>query len=154
MVRTYVSTPGIDEHPRRDKTSQLVTSHSSRGRCAARCWRRRGDGALDGNGTGAGANLRGCAWVCSDARKGRSLAAQLYCFLFGPLSLARNRRSSSSSISPMAGESLLSVRCISLTFLAIYAVYTSPTHPPVPNHLPTLIVTPHGTPPAACQPFY
>lgn len=27
---------------------------------------------------------------------------------------------------------------------AIYAVYTSPTHPPVPNHLPTLIVTPHG----------
>ncbi|KAG9318766.1 hypothetical protein JVU11DRAFT_865 [Chiua virens] len=29
---------------------------------------------------------------------------------------------------------------------AIYAVYTSPTHPPVPNHLPTLIVTPHGQP--------
>lgn len=27
---------------------------------------------------------------------------------------------------------------------AIYAVYTSPTHPPIPNHLPTLIVTPHG----------
>ncbi|KAH6918654.1 hypothetical protein BKA70DRAFT_1247831 [Coprinopsis sp. MPI-PUGE-AT-0042] len=29
---------------------------------------------------------------------------------------------------------------------AIYAVYTSPHHPPVPNHLPTLIVTPHGQP--------
>ncbi|THH20671.1 hypothetical protein EW146_g704 [Bondarzewia mesenterica] len=29
---------------------------------------------------------------------------------------------------------------------AIYAVYTSPTHPPLPNHLPTLIVTPHGQP--------
>ncbi|KAH0827099.1 hypothetical protein J3R83DRAFT_4785 [Lanmaoa asiatica] len=29
---------------------------------------------------------------------------------------------------------------------AIYAVYTSPSHPPVPNHLPTLIVTPHGQP--------
>ena len=27
---------------------------------------------------------------------------------------------------------------------AIYTVYTSPTHPPIPNHLPTLIVTPHG----------
>ncbi|KAF8274945.1 hypothetical protein EI94DRAFT_1559941 [Lactarius quietus] len=29
---------------------------------------------------------------------------------------------------------------------AIYSVYTSPTHPPIPNHLPTLIVTPHGQP--------
>ncbi|KAF8201447.1 hypothetical protein BJ912DRAFT_1019406 [Pholiota molesta] len=29
---------------------------------------------------------------------------------------------------------------------AIYAVYTSPAHPPIPNHLPTLIVTPHGQP--------
>ncbi|EPT06132.1 hypothetical protein FOMPIDRAFT_1013104 [Fomitopsis schrenkii] len=29
---------------------------------------------------------------------------------------------------------------------AIYTVYTSPNHPPVPNHLPTLIVTPHGQP--------
>ncbi|KAI0345419.1 hypothetical protein BDW22DRAFT_1354351 [Trametopsis cervina] len=29
---------------------------------------------------------------------------------------------------------------------AIYTVYTSPTHPPIPNHLPTLIVTPHGQP--------
>ena len=28
--------------------------------------------------------------------------------------------------------------------VAIYTVYTSPTHPPIPNHLPTLIVTPHG----------
>lgn len=28
---------------------------------------------------------------------------------------------------------------------AIYTVYTSPNHPSVPNHLPTLIVTPHGT---------
>ncbi|KAF7984015.1 hypothetical protein HWV62_17513 [Athelia sp. TMB] len=32
------------------------------------------------------------------------------------------------------------------TYRAIYAVYTSPTHPPIPNHLPTLIVTPHGQP--------
>ncbi|KAL5511186.1 hypothetical protein ACEPAH_4401 [Sanghuangporus vaninii] len=30
--------------------------------------------------------------------------------------------------------------------VAIYAVYTSPTHTPIPNHLPTLIVTPHGQP--------
>lgn len=30
------------------------------------------------------------------------------------------------------------------SFTAIYAVYTSPSHPPIPNHLPTLIVTPHG----------
>lgn len=30
------------------------------------------------------------------------------------------------------------------TIAAIYTVYTSPTHPPIPNHLPTLIVTPHG----------
>ncbi|KAF8509285.1 hypothetical protein JB92DRAFT_2947619 [Gautieria morchelliformis] len=29
---------------------------------------------------------------------------------------------------------------------AVYSVYTSPTHPPMPNHLPTLIVTPHGNP--------
>ncbi|TFK76515.1 hypothetical protein BDN72DRAFT_785487 [Pluteus cervinus] len=29
---------------------------------------------------------------------------------------------------------------------AIYAVYTSPNHPPIANHLPTLIVTPHGQP--------
>ncbi|KAF8231314.1 hypothetical protein L208DRAFT_74203 [Tricholoma matsutake] len=29
---------------------------------------------------------------------------------------------------------------------AIYAVYTSPNHSPIPNHLPTLIVTPHGQP--------
>jgi len=29
---------------------------------------------------------------------------------------------------------------------AIYAVYTSPNHPPIPNHLPTLIITPHGQP--------
>jgi len=27
---------------------------------------------------------------------------------------------------------------------AIYTVYTSPNHPSVPNHLPSLIVTPHG----------
>lgn len=31
---------------------------------------------------------------------------------------------------------------------AIYSVYTSPTHPPIPNHLPTLIVTPHGNVPS------
>lgn len=36
--------------------------------------------------------------------------------------------------------------CYSITMAAIYAVYTSPTHLPVPNHLPTLIVTPHGQP--------
>ncbi|KAF4576511.1 hypothetical protein EYR36_004489 [Pleurotus pulmonarius] len=29
---------------------------------------------------------------------------------------------------------------------AIYAVYTSPNHPTLPNHLPTLVVTPHGQP--------
>ncbi|KAF8522228.1 hypothetical protein BU17DRAFT_44968, partial [Hysterangium stoloniferum] len=29
---------------------------------------------------------------------------------------------------------------------AVYSVYTSPNHPPMPNHLPTLIVTPHGNP--------
>ncbi|OCH94997.1 hypothetical protein OBBRIDRAFT_884312 [Obba rivulosa] len=29
---------------------------------------------------------------------------------------------------------------------AVYTVYTSPNHPPIPNHLPTLIVTPHGQP--------
>ncbi|KIM29124.1 hypothetical protein M408DRAFT_329128 [Serendipita vermifera MAFF 305830] len=29
---------------------------------------------------------------------------------------------------------------------AIYTVFTSPTHAPIPNHLPTLIVTPHGQP--------
>ena len=33
---------------------------------------------------------------------------------------------------------------------AIYTVYTSPTHPPIPNHLPTLIVTPHGAFRFAC----
>ncbi|KAK0210678.1 hypothetical protein DFS33DRAFT_1250511 [Desarmillaria ectypa] len=32
------------------------------------------------------------------------------------------------------------------SFAAIYSVYTSPTHPPIPDHLPTLIVTPHGQP--------
>ena len=32
----------------------------------------------------------------------------------------------------------------SLNMAAIYSVYTSPSHPPIPNHLPTLIVTPHG----------
>lgn len=29
---------------------------------------------------------------------------------------------------------------------AIYSVFTSPHHAPMPNHLPTLIVTPHGQP--------
>lgn len=29
---------------------------------------------------------------------------------------------------------------------AIYSVYTSPQHAPIPGHLPTLIVTPHGQP--------
>ncbi|BGP51003.1 hypothetical protein JCM10450v2_006929 [Rhodotorula kratochvilovae] len=29
---------------------------------------------------------------------------------------------------------------------AVYGIYTSPHHPPVPDHLPTLIVTPHGRP--------
>ncbi|KDQ18038.1 hypothetical protein BOTBODRAFT_171728 [Botryobasidium botryosum FD-172 SS1] len=29
---------------------------------------------------------------------------------------------------------------------AVYTVYTSPNHAPIPNHLPTLIVTPHGQP--------
>jgi neural Wiskott-Aldrich syndrome protein len=34
--------------------------------------------------------------------------------------------------------------CTSIPMAAIYSVYASPTHPPLPNHLPTLIVTPHG----------
>jgi hypothetical protein len=29
---------------------------------------------------------------------------------------------------------------------ATYAIYTSPTHKPIPDHLPTLIITPHGKP--------
>ncbi|GAA6022200.1 hypothetical protein JCM10207_003940 [Rhodosporidiobolus poonsookiae] len=29
---------------------------------------------------------------------------------------------------------------------AVYSIFTSPHHPPVPDHLPTLIVTPHGRP--------
>ncbi|KAE8212833.1 hypothetical protein CF327_g3583 [Tilletia walkeri] len=29
---------------------------------------------------------------------------------------------------------------------AVYSIYTSPNHAPIPNHLPTLIVTPHGQP--------
>ncbi|GAA5866858.1 hypothetical protein JCM1840_004290 [Sporobolomyces johnsonii] len=29
---------------------------------------------------------------------------------------------------------------------AIYSIFTSPNHPPVPDHLPTLIVTPNGRP--------
>ncbi|KDN44117.1 hypothetical protein K437DRAFT_225136 [Tilletiaria anomala UBC 951] len=30
--------------------------------------------------------------------------------------------------------------------IAIYSIYTSPNHAPIPNHLPTLIVTPYGQP--------
>lgn len=29
---------------------------------------------------------------------------------------------------------------------ATYAIYTSPSHQPIPDHLPTLIITPHGKP--------
>ena len=29
-------------------------------------------------------------------------------------------------------------------FAAIYTVFTSPYHAPIPDHLPTLVVTPHG----------
>ncbi|KAM0752067.1 hypothetical protein T439DRAFT_379191 [Meredithblackwellia eburnea MCA 4105] len=29
---------------------------------------------------------------------------------------------------------------------AVYSIFTSPHHPPMPDHLPTLIVTPHGRP--------
>ncbi|GAA5837015.1 hypothetical protein JCM9279_007733 [Rhodotorula babjevae] len=29
---------------------------------------------------------------------------------------------------------------------AVYSIFTSPHHPPVPDHLPTLVVTPHGRP--------
>ncbi|KAL8283772.1 hypothetical protein RQP46_005204 [Phenoliferia psychrophenolica] len=29
---------------------------------------------------------------------------------------------------------------------AVYSIFTSPSHPPMPDHLPTLIVTPHGKP--------
>lgn len=34
----------------------------------------------------------------------------------------------------------------SSTRAASYSVFTSPNHAPIPNHLPTLIVTPHGQP--------
>jgi neural Wiskott-Aldrich syndrome protein len=37
---------------------------------------------------------------------------------------------------------------------AIYSVYASPTHPPLPNHLPTLIVTPHGNFPSLFIPLH
>ena len=37
--------------------------------------------------------------------------------------------------------SLLEIYCS-----AVYSIFTSPNHPPVPDHLPTLIVTPHGRP--------
>ncbi|KAI6045420.1 hypothetical protein EDC04DRAFT_2865341 [Pisolithus marmoratus] len=47
---------------------------------------------------------------------------------------------------PVSSLVLPVVRCQYTVLEAIYAVYTSPTHPPVPNHLPTLIVTPHGQP--------
>lgn len=29
---------------------------------------------------------------------------------------------------------------------AVYSIYTSPNHAPIPNHLPTLVVTPYGQP--------
>lgn len=36
---------------------------------------------------------------------------------------------------------------------AVYSIFTSPHHPPVPDHLPTLIVTPHGRPQQVlCEP--
>ena len=34
----------------------------------------------------------------------------------------------------------------SLVCAAVYSIFTSPHHPPVPDHLPTLIVTPNGRP--------
>lgn len=38
-------------------------------------------------------------------------------------------------------------RCLPcLPMSAIYSIYTSPNHAPIPNHLPTLIVTPYGQP--------
>jgi hypothetical protein len=54
----------------------------------------------------------------------------------------------------MSGSSLTSSRTrpVPLTPLssppttAMYSIFTSPNHPPVPDHLPTLIVTPHGRP--------
>jgi hypothetical protein len=33
-----------------------------------------------------------------------------------------------------------------LLLAAVYTIFTSPNHPLVPGHLPTLIVTPHGRP--------
>lgn len=33
-----------------------------------------------------------------------------------------------------------------LFLAAVYTIFTSPNHPLVPGHLPTLIVTPHGRP--------
>ncbi|KIY31669.1 hypothetical protein I305_05910 [Cryptococcus gattii E566] len=37
-------------------------------------------------------------------------------------------------------------KIITTVTAAIYTVFTSPHHAPMPNHLPTLIVTPHGQP--------
>lgn len=39
-----------------------------------------------------------------------------------------------------------SLPSISSPNVAVYSVFTSPNHPPVPNHLPTLIVTPVNNP--------
>lgn len=38
------------------------------------------------------------------------------------------------------------LRLVSHILTASYSVFTSPNHAPIPNHLPTLIVTPHGQP--------
>lgn len=108
------------------------------------------DGDLDDDGTGGTVRLWVSDSVCSDG--GTFSGCTVVVFPFSTISLARNRRSSplihtpSSSRWPVSLPSL--VLYSTLTSLAIYAVYTSPTHPPVPNHLPTLIVTPHGAPPA------
>ncbi|GAA5942665.1 uncharacterized protein JCM15063_000855 [Sporobolomyces koalae] len=37
-------------------------------------------------------------------------------------------------------------RAFDVSVAAVYSIFTSPNHPPVPDHLPTLIVTPHGRP--------
>ena len=52
-------------------------------------------------------------------------------------------------LSPSADKHAYPCNC----YAAIYTVYTSPNHAPIPNHLPTLIVTPHGTCTALCAPY-
>ncbi|KAA1085560.1 hypothetical protein PGT21_011188 [Puccinia graminis f. sp. tritici] len=54
--------------------------------------------------------------------------------------------SSSSIIQSTPHTYLQSTRRHQTTMSANYAIYTSPNHQPIPDHLPTLIVTPQGKP--------